>query len=218
MVFSLWVRMRNATILLLQQKKKGSEVTYTANVSLPWDLNYRAAAVATEEEFIAQEGAGKAQRAKYAAPVIGTSYSKEKASPAGSFDRTISQEVVWSVAGAKSANTKIDEYGTLTIGLDETAKQLTVTAVSVVDRSKSDTAVVNVMPQKEDNRPETDDKKPGTDDKKPGADDKNPIADNSKPSAPKTGDNADMRFLILLGFVAMSGCVVLLTKKYKVTR
>ena len=37
--------------------------------------------------------------------------------------------------------------GTLTIGIDETAEQLYVTATSVADETKSDTAVVNVTPR-----------------------------------------------------------------------
>ena len=41
----------------------------------------------------------------------------------------------------------MDENGTLTIGIDETAEQLYVTATSVADETKSDTAVVNVTPK-----------------------------------------------------------------------
>ena len=62
-------------------------------------------------------------------------------------DPAVSQEVVWTVEGANSADTKVDENGTLTIGIDETAEQLYVTATSAADESKSDTAVVNVTPK-----------------------------------------------------------------------
>ncbi len=62
-------------------------------------------------------------------------------------DPAVSQEVVWTVEGANSADTKVDENGTLTIGIDETAEQLYVTATSAADETKSDTAVVNVTPK-----------------------------------------------------------------------
>ena len=57
---------------------------------------------------------------------------------------SVPQEVTWTVEGAASADTKIDENGTLTIGLDETAETLTVRATSVADPTKSGTAVVHV--------------------------------------------------------------------------
>lgn len=50
---------------------------------------------------------------------------------------SVPQEVTWTVEGAASADTKIDENGTLTIGLDETAETLTVRATSVADPTKS---------------------------------------------------------------------------------
>lgn len=62
---------------------------------------------------------------------------------------TVSQDVVWTVDGASSADTKISADGTLTIGLDEKAGQLTVKATSVADQTKSDTAVVNVTPKEQ---------------------------------------------------------------------
>ena len=68
-----------------------------------------------------------------------------KAAPAPTnAEQVVSQEVMWTVEGANSADTKVDENGTLTIGIDETAEQLYVTATSVADETKSDTAVVNV--------------------------------------------------------------------------
>lgn len=59
-------------------------------------------------------------------------------------NQTVSQEVVWTVQGATSVQTKVDENGTLIIGVDETAAQLFVTATSAVDGTKYDTAVVNI--------------------------------------------------------------------------
>ena len=55
------------------------------------------------------------------------------------------KNVTWSVSGNKSTNTKI-ENGTLTVGEDETAETLTITATSVGDSAKSATATVTVEP------------------------------------------------------------------------
>lgn len=65
-----------------------------------------------------------------------------------------SQEVIWSVEGAKSADTVISENGMLKIGSDETAEQLVVKAVSAVDETKYASAVVTVK-QKEAEVPDT---------------------------------------------------------------
>ena len=54
------------------------------------------------------------------------------------------QKVFWTVEGAKSADTKIDGNGKLTIGIDEPEGVLTVKAVSALDETKFDTAIVNV--------------------------------------------------------------------------
>lgn len=54
------------------------------------------------------------------------------------------QKVTWSVAGNTSANTTISETGLLTIGADETAKELTVKATSVTDKTKSYEVTVKV--------------------------------------------------------------------------
>ncbi len=56
-----------------------------------------------------------------------------------------SKEVVWSVSGAVSSGTAITTEGKLTVGSDETAKILTVTAVSKADQEKSGTAIVTVI-------------------------------------------------------------------------
>ena len=110
--------------LMATHKTTGAE--YEASVGQPWDNSLRAAS--------AEE-----------APV-----SEEESLPAPTptnNDPTVSQEVMWTVESANSADTKVDENGTLTIGIDETAEQLYVTATSVADETKSDTAVVNVTPK-----------------------------------------------------------------------
>lgn len=53
--------------------------------------------------------------------------------------------VTFSVSGAKSTNTTIDAQGLLTIGNDETATSLTITATSVQTTSIKGTASVNVV-------------------------------------------------------------------------
>ena len=64
-----------------------------------------------------------------------------------------SKEVNWSVAGAVSADTKIDENGKLEIGADETAQTLTVTVTSAADPAKKAEAVVTVVPVEEPTEP-----------------------------------------------------------------
>ena len=56
-----------------------------------------------------------------------------------------SQAVNWSVSGHQSAGTTISQGGLLTVGADETAATLTVTAVSQVDSSKKSSAIVTVV-------------------------------------------------------------------------
>ena len=60
-----------------------------------------------------------------------------------------SQDVTWAVTGAKSADTHIDENGLLSVGEDEKAATLIVTATSVADPTKS--ASVNVKVEGSDN-------------------------------------------------------------------
>lgn len=52
--------------------------------------------------------------------------------------------VTWSISGQQSANTRIDGQGRLYIAQDESAKTITVTATSVFDTGKSNTATVTV--------------------------------------------------------------------------
>lgn len=60
----------------------------------------------------------------------------------GSYDSS----VTWSVSGAASADTSIDNSGNLSIADNETAAQLTVTATSVQDISVSGSASIVVQP------------------------------------------------------------------------
>lgn len=52
--------------------------------------------------------------------------------------------VTWSISGQQSANTRIDGQGRLYIAQDESATKITVTATSVFDAGKSNTATVTV--------------------------------------------------------------------------
>jgi len=56
-----------------------------------------------------------------------------------------STAVNWSVSGALSPDTHITEGGLLTVGADETAQTLTVTATSVFDSAKTGNAAVTVV-------------------------------------------------------------------------
>ena len=65
------------------------------------------------------------------------------------------QTVTWSVSGNKSKTTTVSAAGLLTVAEDETAKSLTVKAVSTEDESKSDQAAVTVtIPEKPVDPPE----------------------------------------------------------------
>lgn len=52
--------------------------------------------------------------------------------------------VTWSISGRQNANTRIDGQGRLYIAQDESASKITVTATSVFDTEKSNTATVTV--------------------------------------------------------------------------
>ena len=62
----------------------------------------------------------------------------------GNADKTVK----WLVTGNNSARTKIDSSGTLTVAEDETAKSLTIKAISQFDQSRSATATAAVLPSK----------------------------------------------------------------------
>ena len=53
-----------------------------------------------------------------------------------------SQKVIWSISGYKDSNTNISQSGLLTVSEEESASQIVVTATSVCDSTKSDSAVV----------------------------------------------------------------------------
>jgi|GEM_PF-6676135 len=59
---------------------------------------------------------------------------------------SLPQGVVWRVTGAQSANTTISIAGLLTVGRDETAPTLTVTATSTGDGTQEGAATVTVLP------------------------------------------------------------------------
>ncbi len=60
-------------------------------------------------------------------------------------DNSPSQAVSWRVDGKNSNDTTISNNGLLTIALDETATQLTVTATSTADPDKEGTATITVL-------------------------------------------------------------------------
>ena len=75
-----------------------------------------------------------------------------------------SQDVIWSVEGAGSDKTAISADGVLTVGDDETAEELTVTAVSAADETVSASVTVIVKTDEEPGgEPENPDN-PGTED------------------------------------------------------
>lgn len=56
----------------------------------------------------------------------------------------LSKEVTWSISGQRDPNTKIISDGVLTIGADEDAMMIRVTARSIVDTSKYGTATISI--------------------------------------------------------------------------
>lgn len=56
----------------------------------------------------------------------------------------LSKEVTWSISGQRDPNTKITSDGVLTIGADEDAMMIRVTARSIVDTSKYGTATISI--------------------------------------------------------------------------
>ncbi len=97
--------------------------------------------------------------------------------------------VTWTVEGAKSSKTKIDENGKLTVGSDETAAKLTVkaTANGVADGELFATATVTV--------------------KAPSGN-----VDNNNTS-PNTGDNSNMTLYVVMLTMLAAGLGITLKKK-----
>ena len=58
-------------------------------------------------------------------------------------ENDISQEVVWSVTGQQSADTKVAKDGTLTVGKDESADNISVVATSAVNNKVSASVTVS---------------------------------------------------------------------------
>ena len=60
-------------------------------------------------------------------------------------ENDISQEVVWSVTGQQSADTKVAKDGTLTVGKDESADNISVVATSAVNNKVSASAKIQIV-------------------------------------------------------------------------
>ena len=60
-------------------------------------------------------------------------------------ENDISQEVVWSVTGQQSADTKVAEDGTLTVGKDESADNISVVATSAVNNKVSASVKIQIV-------------------------------------------------------------------------
>ncbi len=56
-----------------------------------------------------------------------------------------SQEVIWQLSGNTDDTTTIDEFGIITVGEDEKADKLTITATSMADNTKSDTIELSII-------------------------------------------------------------------------
>lgn len=127
--------------------------------------------------------------------------------------------VTWAVSGATSEDTKIDANGMLTIGNDETAETLTVSATSVSDTTKSASAVVTVVKSNPSTDPTdpTDSVDPTKPTKPADTTDTGKKDTTVKAStSPNTGDTTNVAALSLLA-VAMLG-VVVATKKVRFSK
>lgn len=60
-------------------------------------------------------------------------------------ENDISQEVVWSVTGQQSADTKVAKDGTLTVGKDESADNISVVATSAVNNKVSASVKIQIV-------------------------------------------------------------------------
>ena len=110
-----------ATELIITATKKDTELTYTTKVAVV------PAAVSANDGLTMAE--------------------MPQANAAPKADE-ISQEVKWTVEGATSKNTTIDQNGNLTIAAGEKAEVLVVRATSAADPSKSGVSYVTVTPSK----------------------------------------------------------------------
>lgn len=119
------------------------------------------------------------------------------------------ETVKWSVVGAASKDTQIDANGLLTVGADETSKQLVVKATSVQDSGKFGTVTVTVEQTQDPSQP---------------ADPEQP--EQTQPTTPNTpdGDSGEQNtgsspmLWILIGVIAVMWAVIVvlvLTRKKK---
>ena len=120
------------------------------------------------------------------------------------FEATVSgsnltdSSVGWSVSGATTADTRIDENGLLTVGADEAAAELIVTATSNQDGSQSMTAVVTVI------KGELSETQPTV------PDDANGIGDDQNQGSDDRNQGSGLILWILGGVIAAAGAAVLI--------
>ena len=57
----------------------------------------------------------------------------------------LTAQSTYTLSGANSAKTTIDQYGYMVVGDDETSKSITVTATSALDSTKTATATVTIQ-------------------------------------------------------------------------
>lgn len=115
-----------ASIAVIATANGDSTKSTTVSVVIPQTMSITGVTVSPDIAAIKQ---GETQQ--FTATVSGT----------GNFDNT----VTWTVEGAVSTNTKIDENGKLTIGADETASSITVKAIANGDHTKSASVMVTVI-------------------------------------------------------------------------
>lgn len=138
------------------------------------------------------------------------------------------KSVIWNIEGAKSENTNISEWGLLSVGEDETAKELLVKVVAKEDNTLSALAKVLVKnketlepgePSEPDDQPSEPDDQPSEPDNQPSEPDNQPFkpdkesseSSDQQNSAVKTGDANYSTFLyvlIILSFVGFCGMTV----------
>ncbi|WP_306543645.1 CBM35 domain-containing protein [[Ruminococcus] torques] len=138
------------------------------------------------------------------------------------------KSVIWNIEGAKSENTNISELGLLSVGEDETAKELLVKVVAKEDNTLSALAKVLVKnketlepgePSEPDDQPSEPDDQPSEPDNQPSEPDNQPFkpdkqsseSSDQQNSAVKTGDANYSTFLyvlIILSFVGFCGMTV----------
>lgn len=128
------------------------------------------------------------------------------------------KNVTWSIEGAKPEKTSISEAGLLSVGEDETAKELLVKAIAKEDTTLSAMAKVTVK-NKETIEPE----EPSKPDTQPSEPDTQPSEPNTQPSEPssqqntavKTGDANYSTFLYAVMMLSFAGIFAMAEKRKK---